>query len=459
MKQDIHKIMPQDKCRPFTDSSGKRWFDIGDGAWLSEEDVDADIGQYDLMDLGFSTFEERPIFDMTKSLHGGWIKDGFTRIAEWVRPERGIREKRVSDYYKALLQKMDSNNSGDLSGDELRHAVNYEELDVRDIVARMVVRHDSEWFGGSSHHRWRAFLTQLDPLCVSYVRKWFDDMEWMSQVEGFSRGEPVWHMHPVVFLDSINDKTFCACNRNITIDELCLIAPKAKKELLEQYISAFNDGFGEFQITTCREKAHFLAQCCHESGGLQLTKEIGGAYKNYAPWFGRGLIQLTWQDVYVRYGEYVGEDFISNDAARNKVAEYPHCVKSAFWFYCINKKISKYAKLDDFNMVTALINGGFNGYIERLKYFKNAVGVLNAEHLSSKMIDSVFLFEDSEIYNYRVYAYSWGRYHDPLQVRLVGTDKNKSEALKAYQRALTLYQNKNDMRKVNAINEKLDALR
>ncbi|VDY63736.1 hypothetical protein [Shimwellia blattae] len=71
VKQDIHKIMPQDKCRPFTDSSGKRWFDIGDGAWLSEEDVDADIGQYDLMDLGFSTFEELPISDMTKSLHGG----------------------------------------------------------------------------------------------------------------------------------------------------------------------------------------------------------------------------------------------------------------------------------------------------------------------------------------------------------------------------------------------------
>ncbi|GAB83217.1 hypothetical protein EB105725_54_00010, partial [Shimwellia blattae DSM 4481 = NBRC 105725] len=103
-----------------------------------------------------------------------------------------------------------NDNSGDLSGDELRHAVNYEELDVRDIVARMVVRHDSEWFGGSSHHRWRAFLTQLDPLCVSYVRKWFDDMEWMSQVEGFSSGEPVWHMHPVVFLSALKD-TACDC--------------------------------------------------------------------------------------------------------------------------------------------------------------------------------------------------------------------------------------------------------
>ncbi|WP_231889188.1 hypothetical protein [Mangrovibacter phragmitis] len=204
VKKDSHKILLQDKCHPFTDKDGKRWFDIGDGAWLSEADVDADIGQYDLAKLGFSTFEEPPTSDMTKSLREGWIKDGFTRLAEWVRPERGIREKQVSDYYKALLRKMDSDNSGDLSGEELRHAVNYAELDVRDIAARMVVKHDSEWFGGSSHHRWRTFLKQLDPLCISYVRKWFDDMEWMSQVEAFSSGEPVWHMHPVVFLSAIS---------------------------------------------------------------------------------------------------------------------------------------------------------------------------------------------------------------------------------------------------------------
>lgn len=217
VKKDIHKIMPQDKCHPFTDSSGKRWFDIGDGAWISEDDVDADIGQYDLTKLGFSAFEEPSTSDMTKSLCEGWIKDGFTRIAEWVRPERGIREKQVSDYYKALLRKMDSDNSGDLSGEELRQAVNYAELDVRDIAARMVVRHDSEWFGGSSHHRWRTFLKQLDPLCVSYVRQWFDDMEWMSKVDGFSSGEPVWHMHPIVFLNAIAEKYVDAIDFNTTL--------------------------------------------------------------------------------------------------------------------------------------------------------------------------------------------------------------------------------------------------
>jgi len=203
VKKDIHQILPQDKCHPFTDSSGKRWFTIGEGAWLSEADVDADIAQYDLMKLGFSAFEEPPTSDMTKSLHEGWIKSAFTQLAEWVRPERGIQEKQVSTWYKAILRKMDSDSSGDLSGAELYHAVHFPEMDVRDIAARMVVKHDSEWFGGSQHHRWKTFLQRTDRLYVSYVRQWFDDMEWMSQVPEFSSGEPVWHMHPVVFLDAL----------------------------------------------------------------------------------------------------------------------------------------------------------------------------------------------------------------------------------------------------------------
>ncbi|MEJ5074337.1 hypothetical protein WH357_18675 [Enterobacter ludwigii] len=236
VKKDIHKIMPQDKCHPFTDKGGKRWFDIGDGAWLNEADVDADINQYDLMKLGFSTFEEPSTSDMTKSLSEGWIKDGFTKIAEWVRPERGIQEKQVSHYYKALLRKMDSDNSGDLSGEELRHAVHFPAMDVRDIAARMVVKHDSEWFGGSSHHRWKTFLKQLDPLCVNYVKQWFDDMEWMSKVDGFSSGAPVWHMHPIVFLDALKTEDECAkliwgdvVNQRLGQDKACLFRKKVVK--------------------------------------------------------------------------------------------------------------------------------------------------------------------------------------------------------------------------------------
>ncbi|MGL4756392.1 MAG: hypothetical protein ACRCXB_28900 [Aeromonadaceae bacterium] len=206
VQKDIHKILPQTKCPLFTDSAGKRWFDLGQGAWLSGDDVEADIGQYDLKNRGFSAFEQPATASMEKSLHENWVKSAFNHLSEWVRPERGIREKQVSNYYQALIRKMDLNHDGELSGWELHQALQYPEMDVRDLVAGLVIKHDSEWSGGSSHLRWTDYLKHMDVLLTGYVRTWLDKMEWMSQVPPFDEGKPVWHMHPVKFLDAIATK-------------------------------------------------------------------------------------------------------------------------------------------------------------------------------------------------------------------------------------------------------------
>ena len=431
VKKDIHKIMPQDKCQPFTDKDGKRWFDIGDGAWLSGTDVDADICQYDLDKLGFKAFEEPSTSDMTKSLHEGWIKDGFTRMAEWVRPERGIREKQVSDYYKALLRKMDSDNSGDLSGEELRHAVNYAELDVRDIAARMVVRHDSEWFGGSSHHRWRTFLKQLDPLCVSYVRQWFDDMEWMSKVDGFSSGAPVWHMHPVVFLDSVRDKFTIHITPNMLYKVFNGLKSPAKFSFLQEIADEINNHASEYKLDTISRVNHFFAQIREEMGGAaspfeglnyseeglkanfsyfrshpaeakeysytkingEITKhanEIAIADRVYAnrlgngnvasgdgsTYRGRGGIHLTGKVNYQGFSDYYKKnwsndvDFISNPSM---LEEGTYCVRSAVYFW-LREKLYDLADQGDtgavVDKITAKVNLDTTSYAKRREHFE-----------------------------------------------------------------------------------------
>ncbi|KAL9708016.1 hypothetical protein quinque_011534 [Culex quinquefasciatus] len=43
------------------------------------------------------------------------------------------------------------------------------------------------------------------------------------------------------------------------------------------------------------EVAMFLAQVIYESAGFRYREEIGGASKSYAPYYGRGYIQLTWK--------------------------------------------------------------------------------------------------------------------------------------------------------------------
>lgn len=431
VKKDIHKIMPQDKCHPFTDSSGKRWFDIGDGAWVSDADVDADICQYDLDKLGFKAFEEPSTSDMTKSLHEGWIKDGFTRMAEWVRPERGIREKQVSDYYKALLRKMDSDNSGDLSGAELRQAVNYAELDVRDIASRMVVKHDSEWFGGSSHHRWKTFLKQMDPLCVSYVRQWFDDMEWMSKVDGFSSGAPVWHMHPVTFLDSVRDKFTIHITPNMLYKVFNGLKSPAKFSFLQEIADEINNHASEYKLDTISRVNHFFAQIREEMGGVaspfeglnyseeglkanfsyfrshpaeakeysytkvngKITKhanEIAIADRVYAnrlgngnvasgdgsTYRGRGGIHLTGKVNYQGFSDYYKKnwgndvDFISNPSM---LEEGTYCVRSAVYFW-LREKLYDLADQGDtgaiVDKITAKVNLHTTSYAKRREHFE-----------------------------------------------------------------------------------------
>jgi hypothetical protein len=42
------------------------------------------------------------------------------------------------------------------------------------------------------------------------------------------------------------------------------------------------------------------------------THEIGGPNKRYAPFYGRGLIQITWENNYRRFGAFFGQDFVNN---------------------------------------------------------------------------------------------------------------------------------------------------
>ncbi|BFO09460.1 hypothetical protein GGER_19700 [Serratia rubidaea] len=204
VEKDRHIILPVDKCNP-KKSGGKSWYQVGQSYWLSQDDVEL-IDQYNLKELGFTALAEETTPDMSASLQEGWMKSGLGRLAEQVRPERGIREQQMSSFYKGMLEKMDTDKDGQLSERELFAALQHPEMGVRDIVARMIVKHQSEWFGGSSHQKWTAFFQNYDILRIGFVKKWLDDMEWMSQVEPFSSGQAVWHMHPVVFLSVISDK-------------------------------------------------------------------------------------------------------------------------------------------------------------------------------------------------------------------------------------------------------------
>lgn len=200
--KDGGKILPREACHPLTDKDGKTWFEVSPHSWISQDEV-KELHQYDLKERGFTALEEESTSDVSKTLREGWVKQACDWFSERVNQNRGIQETQVSRFYKNLVKKIDTDGNGELSGRELYNAVHHPEMGIRDIAARLVVKHDSEWFGGSSHHRWNVFFQNYDRLRINYAKKWLDDCEWMSQVVAFSEDQPIWHMHPVMFLEAI----------------------------------------------------------------------------------------------------------------------------------------------------------------------------------------------------------------------------------------------------------------
>lgn len=172
-----------------------------------------------------------------------------------------------------------------------------------------------------------------------------------------------------------------------------------------KYASTLDELFEEYAINTKLRAAHFLAQVLHESSRMTRVVEnlnyskanlrkVFGKYfteaqaaeyerkpeqianKVYAnrngngdeasgdgwKYRGRGLIQLTGKTNYQSFGQWLGEDIVSDP---DKVeTEYP--VHSAI-FYWTQNDLNALADQDDINAITKRINGGYNGLQERVE--------------------------------------------------------------------------------------------
>ena len=83
---------------------------------------------------------------------------------------------------------------------------------------------------------------------------------------------------------------------------------------------------------------------------------------------GRGLIQITGRTNYQSLSNDLGVDFINEP---EKLQSPKYAVLSAFWFWD-KKKLNKWADIPDFEKITRIINGGLNGYKDRLHLYELA---------------------------------------------------------------------------------------
>ena len=173
----------------------------------------------------------------------------------------------------------------------------------------------------------------------------------------------------------------------ITGAQLQSIMPFAKARI-PAFIEPLNAAMHEFHINSPIRQAAFIAQIAHESGELRYVEEIasGIAYEyrkdlgNTQPgdgmkYKGRGLIQITGRNNYAECGKALGVDLITNPELleTNDLA-----CRSAAWFWA-SRGLNDLSDRGDFERITKRINGGLNGYQERLAYHaraKMALGVV-----------------------------------------------------------------------------------
>ena len=136
--------------------------------------------------------------------------------------------------------------------------------------------------------------------------------------------------------------------------------------------------------------AQFLAQVMHESGGLRYVREIWGPTKaqkgyegradlgNTKPgdgkrFMGRDVIQVTGRSNYRQLTAWVRKTFGKGPdfEAKPELLESPEWLGiGAIWYFLTRKGLLDYARAGNIEMVTKRVNGGLNGYADRLKWYE-----------------------------------------------------------------------------------------
>jgi putative chitinase len=145
-----------------------------------------------------------------------------------------------------------------------------------------------------------------------------------------------------------------------------------------------------YGITNPKEKAHFLAQCAHESGNFAWTQEFatGAAYEGRKDlgntqsgdgrkYKGRGYIQITGRANYQKYANFlkakgVKDDIMSNP---NLVATKFAADSACYWWKYLSRGIGSLANAGasptHVKSVTKRVNGGTNGLADRQTKFND----------------------------------------------------------------------------------------
>lgn len=177
--------------------------------------------------------------------------------------------------------------------------------------------------------------------------------------------------------------------------EFLQIMPNLPAAKLDVYYPHLIKAMADHAIDTPLRAAAFLAQLAHESGEFRWMEEIWGptdAQKRYEGradlgntepgdgkrYKGRGPIQITGRDGYRRAGQALGID-LENNPDQAATPEVAFQIAGWYWTSRNLNALADQGTISAFRQITKKINGGYNGWDDRLKYYENARAALGLE--------------------------------------------------------------------------------
>ncbi|KUZ08396.1 hypothetical protein WS50_22170 [Burkholderia territorii] len=225
----------------------------------------------------------------------------------------------------------------DLDGDgQVTHAEAKEALhsgDVRKRMAQAICKFPVEWAKQDIDARWGWLKSPHEALAAPLTGEDFDTLK--AHIEALAFWEDIqaqdlppaaecWHLPPKAFIEHfrkcgwISARELAQCIPRRVLDETrdanrqkvyprSAVSWRAAIERATRFSQHLNLSLRRYGISaTSLRTAYFLANAIQETIYFTRTSELGGAGTRYAPWYGRGLLQLTWEENYVRYGKFRG---------------------------------------------------------------------------------------------------------------------------------------------------------
>ena len=200
---------------------------------------------------------------------------------------------------------------------------------VREKLKGLVCQARSEWDPSNNDDRYKDlndpdgfFGKQKDTNSDGYTKF----IDFLSKFQFLDKtplaGQKLWFFHPLAFIRhfrkcgwlSVTELTQCLPRKVIDQTKngahqtvyptatLRWAVAHGRVDCFSQYINIALRKYGISQDGL--RTAYFMGNSIQETIYLSRTSELGGTQAHYAPWYGRGVIQLTFEENYKRYGDF-----------------------------------------------------------------------------------------------------------------------------------------------------------